>query len=268
MTDYQTVEYDLDDDVATIRLDRPDQMNALSGRLIDELVDALERGGERARAVVLTGNGEAFSSGYDLSESGGTESGEPTVEELLDRYRTAPRFVHAIYDLPVPVVAAVNGYALAGGSDLALACDLTIASEKAEFGYPGVRMGGFPPTLLYPFVLGTKHSRELLYTGKRISAAEAERIGMVNRTVAHEDLLAEVHAEVDEIRKVPGTTVRIVKEFHNSVLEMQGYRPTVRLSELADALVHKTEGGKRFFEVRDEEGVEAAIRWMNEVDKE
>lgn len=236
--------------------------------MIDELVAAVEQGAEDGRVVVVTGNGEAFSSGYDLSESGGTETGEPNVKELLNRYRTAPRFVHTIYDLPMPVIAAVNGYALAGGSDLALACDLTIASERAEFGYPGVRMGGFPPTLIYPFVMGTKHSRELLYSGKRISAAEAERFGLVNRTVPHDDLMAVVRAEVDEIRKVPSTTVRIVKELHNSVLESQGYRPTVRLSELADALAHKTEGGKRFFEIRDEKGVEAAIHWMNETNKD
>jgi enoyl-CoA hydratase/carnithine racemase len=268
MSKYQTVEYELDDGVATVRLDRPERMNALSGQLIDDLVDAVERGSEEARVVVVTGNGEAFCSGYDLEESGGTETGEPTVEELLDRYRSAPRFVHAIYDAPVPVIAAVDGYALAGGSDLALACDLTIASEEAEFGYPGVRMGGFPPTLVYPFVMGTKHSRELLFSGKRIPAEEAERMGMINRAVPHGDLLAEVHAEVDAIRKVPKTTVRILKEMHNAALEMQGYRPTVRLSELADALVHKTEGGKKFFEIRDDEGVEAAIEWMNEADKE
>lgn len=271
MSDYECVEYATENGAAVVRLDRPEKMNALSVQLIEDLTNALDRAesDDDVRAVILTGNGEAFSAGYDLGESGGrTEGGAPSAEDWLDRLESAPTHIHKAYELNVPVIAAVNGYAVAGGSDLALTCDLTIASERAEFGYPGMRMGGFPPTLIYPFVMGSiKYSKELLFSGKRVDADEAERFGMVNRTVAHDDLMDEAWKEVEEIKKVPRPVVRMAKHTLNGVIEMQGYRPMVKQSEFIDALAHVTEAGQRFFEIRDEEGVNAAIDWMNNVDK-
>lgn len=161
----------------------------------------------------------------------------------------------------MPVIAAVNGAALAGGSDLALTCDITIGSDRATFGYPGVRMGGLPLSLVHPFVIGIKHARELLYTGKTIDAEEAERIDTVNRTVPHDGLMDEALSAVEEIKKTPGATVQIAKHMLNDVVEGQGYRPAVRNSG------YQTAPGRKFFEIRAEDGVEAAIRWMNETER-
>ncbi|TKX78122.1 enoyl-CoA hydratase/isomerase family protein [Halorubrum sp. SD626R] len=264
------VEYEVTDGAALLRLNRPEKKNALSEALVAELTDAVKaaEATEEVRAVVITGNGDAFSSGYDLSESGGTsEDGSPTVEDGLARQQRVLPLFTAIHELTVPVIAAVNGAALAGGSDLALTCDITLGSDRATFGYPGVRMGGMSLSLIYPFVIGIKHARELLYTGKTIGAEEAERIGMVNRIVSHDVLIDEALEEVAAIKKTPSATVQITKHMLNDVVEMQGYRPAVRNSGYLATLSHQTGPGQKFFEIRDEEGVGAAINWMNETDK-
>lgn len=271
MGHFEHLEYDVQDAAAVIRLDRQEKRNALNLPLIEELTEALDRGEseKRVRAIILTGNGPAFSAGYDLGESRGNSGySSPTVEDWLDRFEKSHAHIRRIHDLNIPVIAAVNGYALAGGSDLALVCDLTIASERAELGYPGIRLSAFPPTLVYPFVMGSiKHAREMLYSGKRIGAEEAARMGMVNRTVPHDSLLDEAWAEVEEIRKVPPLAVRLAKHTLNDVMADHGFDPTHKHAEFVDALAHQTDSGKRFVEIRDEEGVDAAIRWMNEVDK-
>lgn len=273
MSTYSCLQYELENDVVTITLDRPEKMNALNGELLDELPAALDRaeGDKSVRAVIMTGNGEAFSAGYDLSQEGGASAdnpGEPpSLEELMERYQTAPEFVHTIHNLNLPVIAAINGYALAGGSDLAMSCDIAIASERAELGYPGMRMGGYPPTATYPFSMPMRFARELLYSGKTIDAEEAERIGMVNRTVPPDDLMGEAEAEVEEIKKIGRSNVMITKHALNSVEEMQGYRPHIIQSGFLDALGHHTAEGRKFYEIRDDDGIEAALEYMNEVNK-
>ena len=267
---FETIRYESEDGVATVTLDRPAVKNAISNLMIEEFATALEVVSEEddVRVLLVTGAGDTFSSGYDLGESGATQSGHPTVEAMLDRYDFASTIVDAVVDLDVPAIAAVEGYALAGGCDLACACDLTIASDTARFGYPGVRMGGLPPSLIYPYVMNNfKQVRELLYTGKVISAERAEHFGMVNRIVPSEDLHAEVATEIDEIKKVPKPVVRLLKHSLNNVMHVQGFGAATKNNEFLDTLAHLTEDGKRWFEIRDEQGVNAAIEWMNEVDK-
>lgn len=271
MTTYDAIEYTEKDRAAVIRLDRPEKLNALNATLIDELTAAVEHAeaADDLRAVIVTGNGDLFSAGFDLSEAAGGDEAVQSVTTLLDRYESVPRHVHAIFECNLPVIAAVNGHALAGGMTLALVCDLTIASEEAEFGYPGMRMGGFPATLIYPYVMGSmKFTRELLYSGKRISASEAERFGMINRAVAPDAVMDEAWAELAEIKKVPKTVVRLCKQALNGAVEMQGYHPTIKYSEFIDTLAHLTEEGQTFNEIRAEEGVQGAIEWMNTVDKD
>ena len=270
MVDPTHLTYETTDGAAVVRLDRPEKHNALSEALIDELRVAMAQAvDDGVRAVVLTGAGDAFSAGYDLTESGGTPTSgtTPSVEDGLERQRRVLPLFTTIHELPIPVIAAVNGHALAGGSDLALTCDLAIAAESATFGYPGVRMGGLSLSLVYPFVIGINHARELMYTGKTIDAEEAARIGMVNRTVPDDELLEAAWEEVELLKKTPRATVQITKHLLNDVLEQQGYRPTVRNSGYLATLSHQTEYGKEFFEIREREGIGAAIEWMNETEK-
>jgi len=289
MTDppYDTIDYEFETDRATalVTLDRPGKLNALSGELIEEFTDALDRAedDDAVRAIVLRGADGNFSAGYDIGSDdaaggtddagGGDESDDtsadeddpvPSVDDLLDEFEDQTHF-YAVWECNKPVIAVVEGYCLAGGSDLAMACDLVLAGEDATFGYPGLRMGGVPPTLVYPFVMNLHEVKELLLSGKTVDAERARELGMVNRVT--EDPLAAAREEVDELRKMPGTNVRILKHVLNGVAEMQGARPTFTYSELFDALGHHTEYGKEYYRVANEEGFEAAIEYLNEVNK-
>lgn len=266
-----TVKYELreDDAIALVTLNRPEKMNALSGELISGLKDAIERAeaDEAVRAVVLTGAGDtAFSAGYDIAPDD-EDDPVPTVDDLLDKFEDSTVHVHAIWECNKPVIAAVNGYCLAGGSDIAMACDLVIAAEDAEFGYPGLRMAGVPPTLIYPFVMNLHEAKELLFSGKIVDAERAKDLGMVNRVVPAEELFDVVMDEVKEIKKMPGNNVRILKHVVNGIAEMQGAKPMFKYSELFDVLGHHTEYGKEYYRIAESEGIEAALEYMNEQDK-
>ncbi|MFC7157661.1 enoyl-CoA hydratase/isomerase family protein [Halomarina halobia] len=266
-----TVKYEVREDAtAHITLDRPDKMNALSGTLITELRDGIERAedDDDVRVVVLTGAGDAaFSAGYDIEPGDNADDPVPTVDSLLDKFEDSTVHVHAIWECNKPVIAAVNGYCLAGGSDIAMACDLVIASEDAQFGYPGLRMAGVPPTLVYPFVMNLHEAKELLFSGKVVDAERAKDLGMVNRVVPDDELFDAVANEVEEIRKMPGNNVRILKHVVNGVAEMQGAKPMFKYSELLDTLGHHTEYGKEYYRIAESEGIEAALEYMNERNK-
>lgn len=271
MAEYETVEYDRDTHPATavLRLDRPEKLNALSDDMVADLAAAVERAGndDEVRVVVLRGNGDAFSAGYDIGGGRDRDDPIPPVDDLLDEFDAATDHVHAVWNCDKPVVAAVHGYCLAGGMDLAMAADVVLAARDTTFGYPGLRMAGVPPTLVYPFVMNLHESKELLLSGKTVDAARAGDMGMVNRVVPVADLAAAVADEISEIRKMPGNNVRILKHVLNGVAEMQGARPTFKFAELFDSLGHHTEHGRTYYEIAAEEGFEAALAYMNEVDK-
>ncbi len=188
--DFQTLTAETDaDGILTITLDRPDALNALSQRLVAELSKALRLArGEDVRGVIITGAGEkAFAAGADISEFAGMEP--------LDAHRFAARgqaVFNSIETLPKPVVAAVNGFALGGGCELAMACHLRVASENAQFGQPEVQLGliaGFGGTQRLPRLVGRGIATEMLLTGDRVSADRAYEIGLVNRVVPAAELI-------------------------------------------------------------------------------
>jgi enoyl-CoA hydratase/carnithine racemase len=174
-----------------LTLNRPDKLNALNGAMVAALMTALDaaEADPDVRVIVLAGAGRAFSSGYDLTEEAeGTIGGPVEWRDLLAADVAATlRFL----DSPKPVIAQVHGYALAGGLELAMACDLVVAAEGTKLGEPEIRYGSAPVTLLMPYLIGQKRTRELLLTGDLIDAVEAERIGLVNRVVPREQLLDE-----------------------------------------------------------------------------
>src|SRR3954468_11215170 len=204
-------------------LDRPQKLNALNGALVHALMDALDAAEADADVgvIVLEGAGRAFCSGYDLTEEAGTEIGGPVAwRELLAADVAATlRFV----DSPKPVIAQIHGYALAGGLELAMACDLIVASDDAQLGEPEIRFGSAPVTLLMPFLIGQKKTRELLMTGDLVDAAEAHRIGLVNRVVPGDRLAAEVDALADRLARVPPDVMAPTKLMLNRAMESAGF---------------------------------------------
>ena len=186
--------------VVKLTISSPATLNALNSTILaelDDFVDTLDPG--TTRVLVITGEGKAFVAGADISEM--AHLSEP--EGLAFGRRGAAVF-KKIEDLPFPVIAAVNGFALGGGCELAMACDLRIASAKARFGQPEVGLGiipGFSGTYRLPKLVGQGVAKELIYTGKMIGADEALRIGLVNSVVAPEELDAAVDATVAAILK-------------------------------------------------------------------
>lgn len=187
---YVTLTLAYDGPVATVTLNRPDKRNAISYELIGELLRALEEIEQSAAQIVmLTGAGKTFCSGMDLDNLRSI-TGRSEEENLTDS-ATMARLFRTLYEFPKVTIAAVNGAAVAGGCGLATLCDFTLASSQAKFGYTEVRIG-FVPAIVSAFLLrqvGEKHARDLLLTGRIISAAEAFRMGLVNEVVAPEQLL-------------------------------------------------------------------------------
>jgi methylglutaconyl-CoA hydratase len=188
---YSTLILDHSGAVATITLNRPDKRNAISANMIAELQTALDEiEKSHVRVAILTGAGKAFCSGMDLEMLAAIAQQSP-AENQEDSRRLAKLF-RRIWSFPRPMIAAVNGAALAGGCGIATLCDFTLAVPEAKFGYTEVKIG-FLPSLVSVFLIrqiGEKRTRDLLLTGRIIEAAEAKEMGLINEIVPAENLLA------------------------------------------------------------------------------
>ena len=217
--DYQDILYKEENSVATIAINRPDVMNAFRGRTVEEMLHALMKAGwdKKIAAIVLTGTGErAFCTGGDQSSHAGHYDGRGTVGLPVEELHSTIR------DVPKPVIARVQGFAIGGGNVLATLCDLTIASEKAVFGQVGPKVGSVDPgwgTAYLAHVVGEKTAREIWYLCRRYSAAEALQMGLCNVVVPHDRLDAEVNAWCQEIVAKSPTALAIAKRSFNASTE-------------------------------------------------
>jgi methylglutaconyl-CoA hydratase len=188
--EYKTVQYAEAQGIATITLNRPDNRNAISYELIDDLISALKQAASStAQIVILTGAGKAFCSGMDLDNLKQL-TGRTHEQNVVDSETMASLF-RTLYDSPKPTIAAVNGAAIAGGTGLATLCDFTLAVPEAKFGYTEVRIG-FVPGIVSSYLIanvGEKRARDLLLTGRLFDAEEAHRLGLVNEIVTPDQLM-------------------------------------------------------------------------------
>jgi methylglutaconyl-CoA hydratase len=186
---YETLKLDYDTDLATITLTRAERRNAISSLMITDLLLALDHvQASSARALILTGSGKAFCAGMDLDGLRAIASQSPE-EHLEDSRRMAKMFLR-IYSFPKPLIAAVNGAAIAGGCGIATLTDFTLAVPDAKFGYTEVKIG-FVPALVSVFLrrqIGEKRARDLLLSGRIVDAAEAVQLGLITEIVPHERL--------------------------------------------------------------------------------
>lgn len=222
---FRTLKLEYDSGRATLTLNRPEKRNAISPEMIEELPRALEQASKRARAVLLTGTGTAFCSGMDLEylRSFPTQSREQIV---ADARRIAQMF-RRIYSFPKPLIAAVNGPAIAGGLGLATLCDFTLATPQARFGYTEVRIG-FMPAIVSAFLvrqIGEKRARDLLLSGRLFDASEALRLGLANEIVQQERLLERARELAGELAAMSPTalahTKRLLIKFSQAELDRE-----------------------------------------------
>jgi enoyl-CoA hydratase len=205
--------------VCWITLNRPEKLNAITPKMLDELQMKLQRAemDEEAKCIVVTGAGErAFSAGLDISLVKGFSR-----EDAESLSRKGQSVFSSLLNLSKPTIAAVNGYALGGGCELALACDFRIASQNARFGQPEVGLGllpGWGATVLLPRIVGYARAVELIMTGRVIDAEEAFRIGLVNRVVPAERLADEVKGFASTLANGPPTALAEAKRLLGSAL--------------------------------------------------
>lgn len=210
MTSLQILKLERDGFVATVTLNRPQQLNALNLGLMDELVAALETldHDDEIRAVVLTGDERAFAAGADITEMADANSTEMLRRDQFSKWDRIRR-------IKKPMIAAVSGFALGGGCELAMHCDMIIASETARFGQPEIKIGVMPGaggTQRLTRTVGKARAMEMVLTGKFISARQAEAWGLVNRVVPVEACLSEAQKLAREISQMSPIAVRLAKE--------------------------------------------------------
>jgi enoyl-CoA hydratase/carnithine racemase len=213
---YQAIILAVDGPIVSIKLNRPDKLNAFGGSMREEILDALGRiaADEAVRVLIVTGEGRGFSAGGDIDHL--KQLRENHDEEGFRRVLSQGQAItKAMRSLPKPVIAAVNGPCAGAGFSFALGCDVRIASERATFGASFARIGLHPDwggSWLLPRLAGSAHACELIFTGSMISAREAERIGLVNRAVGHDELMPAVLDLARRMSEAAPLTVRLAKE--------------------------------------------------------
>ncbi len=251
---YENIIYQVKEGIATITFNRPKALNALNAALLGELSDALDKiaADEDIRVLILTGSGDkAFVAGADITElatfsSLSAKNFATFGQDVIDK----------LQKLPIIVIAAVNGFALGGGTEIAVACDFIYASENAKFGQPEINLGlipGFGGTQRLPRLIGTNMAKELIFTGKMISAAEGQQVGLVNKVVAIESLMDEVMKVAKEIAAKGKVSLRAAKQAVNNGINADlatGLKIEIDAFALSFSSADAKEGTTAFLEKR------------------
>ncbi len=247
---YGTVIYETDGAVATITMNRPEVANAQDTALLDDLDAAFDEADadDGVRVVVLAGAGKHFSSGHDLKAIVGQAEPDPWVAmretpEGKFRHEKVMYFdrCRKIHDFRKPTIAAVQGSCVAAGLMLACMCDLIVAADDAVFQNPVLRMTGAGVELLVePWELGIRKAKEFLWTGEKIDAQEAWRLGLVNRVVPRAELAQRTRELAETVALVPPTTAQVVKDTINHVAELQGLSQSWKYHFMAHHWTHNT----------------------------
>lgn len=248
------IKFEKKEDMAVLTICRQEALNALNGDVLTELSEAVQKvkADSAIRVLIITGEGRSFVAGADI--------GAQSVFDLKGGREWGvfgSAIMRAIETLPIPTIAAVNGFALGGGCELALSCDLIIASEKAKFGQPEVGLGitpGFSGTQRLPRRIGVTKAKELIFTGEMISSAEAEKIGLVNQVVAPEQLMDEAMAMAKKIAKNAPVAVEYAKAAIDRGADADidsGIKIENELFAMCFATEDQKEGMKAFLEKRE-----------------
>ncbi|MEE8338154.1 MAG: crotonase/enoyl-CoA hydratase family protein [Dehalococcoidia bacterium] len=277
---YETIIVEKERGRARITLNRPEKLNALSRQLQSELAHALHDADDdtRVHCVILRGAGRAFSAGYDLTPDrrleGESQQAEP--DQYADVYRKSQAFDDdtyrmeaaqrdrmTIFDMHKPVIGQLHGYCIAGGTDLILLCDIVVAAEDAQIGFPPVRAMGGPPAHMWIYHVGPQWAKYMLLTGDLISGAKAAEIGLVWNAVPADQLEETVEELADKLAMIHPDLLAGNKRSANLALELMGARTMQRLATEMDARMH-TSPAMEDWRVRNrEEGLKAALEWRD-----
>jgi enoyl-CoA hydratase len=277
-----TIRFEVKDGVASIVLNRPDKRNAMSRDMTREISEAMLEADDRkdVNVIVLSGEGRDFCAGYDLVGvySGTAEGGAPdydpeayrsfnaTLDDDCWQLERTQAMTNVIFDIHKPVIAKVQGYCLAGGTDIAFMCDLVVAADDAKIGFPAARANGTPPTNWWIYHCGPQWAKRMLFTGDTISGRDAARIGLVLDSVPADQLDAVVAELARRISNVDAEILSTHKRVVNTQLELMGAKTGQRLAAELDARAHLSQGPRRtqFRADMKELGLKAALKKRDE----
>ena len=271
MTD--KVLYEKDGRIGRITLNRPDVMNAIDDDLPVQLASAVNEADADpdVHVMVLSGNGPAFCAGYDLAHYAEGSSQNQAVQDMpwdpikdyAFMWRNTQHFM-SLWRSMKPVLCKVHGYAVAGGSDIALCADMTVMAETAEIGYMPARVWGSPTTAMWVYRLGAEKAKRMLFTGDRITGREAEEMGLVLKAIPDERLDKEVEAMANRMASVPINQLAMQKMVINQAIEASGMMETQRLATIFDGISRHSPEGMNFKKRVEEVGWKQAIRERDE----
>ncbi len=270
---FQLLHYRTEGPLAWLSLNRPDKLNAINAAMVAELNQALDlaEADDTVRVILLSGEGRAFSAGFDLDmgidEEPGPDADPKAVEAAMRRELTHDfDIIMRFWDSEKPTLAAVHGWCLGSAMEMALACDITLAADDCRMGAPEVKFGSGIVALLLPWFCGPKKAKELLLTGTdQVSAQQAESWGLVNRVVAAGALLESARDLAMEIARNDQLAVRLTKRAINQGMDIAGMRPALLRALETDVEIESTdtEESRTFNQIMKQQGTRAAIAWRN-----
>ncbi len=267
MTD--VVLYERDGRIARITLNRPDRLNAINDEMPDALAAAVQRANDDAQVhvIVLSGAGRAFCSGYDLKIY--AETPRPTAgsqempwDPMIDfklMYGNTQKFM-SLWHSYKPTVCKVHGFAVAGGSDIALCCDLIVMAEDAQIGYPPARLWGCPSTGMWVYRVGAERAKRMLLTGDLVNGSEAAEMGLVSQAVPAEQLDETVETLAQRIASVPQNQLMMQKMMVNQAFANMGLQTTQMFATLFDGITRHSPEGVAFKQRAEEVGFQQAVQ--------
>ncbi len=268
---YQYIQYEAADGIGRVALDRPEKLNALSRELQAELVDCMQRADDDpdVRVMTLTGNGRAFCAGYDITppetaeEQRAAQERRDNIRADIHRMKQTPNTMAQILNLSKPVIAGIHGYCIAGGTDLAMHCDISIAADDAQLGFPPVRSMGTPPTHMWTYMVGPQWAKWFLLTGESVSGKQAAEIGLVWKAVPREELGEAVEALAATMARIPWELLAANKSIVNRALELMGRNTLQHIAAETDAVAHQAPIVKEFARRAKADGLKAALDWRD-----
>jgi enoyl-CoA hydratase len=265
---FHSLRYDVDGRIATITLDRPDRLNAIDDRMPSEIRQATElaQADPEVHVIVVTGSGRSFCSGYDLKEYAerpdAPYSQDMPWDPMLDfemMFRNTQDFM-ALWRSYKPTIAKVRGHAVAGGSDIALACDIVVMADDALIGYPPARVWGCPTTAMWVYRLGMERAKRMLFTGDLITGVEAAEIGLVLESVPEDGLDDRVQHLAERMAGVPKNQLMMQKLMINQAIESMGLTQTQMFATVFDGITRHSPEGVWFKQRAEEVGFQQAVR--------
>ena len=263
------VTYEKDGRIGRITLNRPEVLNAIDDDLPGQLAAAVAQANadQSVHVIVLAGAGRAFCAGYDLTAYAETAGGNNVTQDMpwdpMKDYafmmRNTEHFM-SLWRSYRPVICKVHGYAVAGGSDIALCSDLVVMGETAKIGYMPVRVWGCPTTAMWVYRLGLEGAKRMLFTGDKIDGVEAERIGLIHKAVPDDELDAYVEALAERMASIPVNQLMMQKLVINQAAENMGLRTTQMLATVFDGITRHSPEGMNFKHRAEDIGWKEAVR--------